>query len=409
VALTCIIISSGQPTANPRLVKEALALAEAGYSIVVLYCPLSPWADLYDNQLFAKNNHISWIRVGWHPVKQKWQYLLARFRSKVYQLIWLLFGNVKDAALRSMVLYSQELESEALKHRGCLYIGHNLGALSAVVKASKKLDAKASFDFEDFHRGETQSNSTNSLKVKQIEDAYVSLLDSYSAASPLILETYKNIYFSKFAQTINNCFPRMYACERIKELPIRPLKLFWFSQFVGKKRGLESVIKAMGKLKNNLITLTLLGNISFEIRAYLLSLADYWGLSQSQLIFQDVVPEPEIVNVASLHHIGLATEVTDLPSRDLCLTNKIFMYMLSGNAILFSKTTAQVHFLSQNKGIGLVFKSDDDLVDILKGYIDNPQLLFSHRLTSLKIALENKNWDEEKKILVKYVNNILHV
>ncbi|HMJ47824.1 MAG TPA: hypothetical protein VK498_10860, partial [Ferruginibacter sp.] len=168
-----VLISSGQPSANPRLVKEAVSLSEAGYKIKVLYCPLSLWADPFDNILFRSYPKIEWIKVGYHPVNQKWGYRFARARQKSYQLLYKYIGNRFDAAIRSMVLFSQELVREAKKHKADLYLGHNLGALPAVVKAAQSHSALATFDFEDYHRGEDVKDSLHWKKTEQIEGMYV--------------------------------------------------------------------------------------------------------------------------------------------------------------------------------------------------------------------------------------------
>jgi len=49
-----VIVSSGQPSANPRIVKEAVAFSETGYQVKVIYCSLSPWADEFDKKLFSQ-------------------------------------------------------------------------------------------------------------------------------------------------------------------------------------------------------------------------------------------------------------------------------------------------------------------------------------------------------------------
>ena len=120
-----VLVSSGQPSANPRLVKEAIALNSWGYTVTVIYCPLSPWADAYDKALFLSNNNIKWIKVGYHYNNYKWMYRYARFRKKYWSYIYKIIGNKWDAAIRSEVLCSQELNKEVKKHYADIYIGHD--------------------------------------------------------------------------------------------------------------------------------------------------------------------------------------------------------------------------------------------------------------------------------------------
>ena len=401
-----VLVSSGQPSANPRLVKEAIALNSSGYNVTVIYCPLSLWADEYDKKLFSFNNSIKWIKVGYHPKQDKWMYRYARLRKKCWSFFYKITGNKYESAIRSQVLYCQELNKEVKKYYADIYIGHNLGALPAIVKAAKKNGTKAIFDFEDFHRGEVNENSEVWVKTLETENKYVPLLHSATAASPLINLKYKCLYPSITITTINNCFPLQYAQTETRDLPFEPLKLFWFSQTIGKNRGLETVIKAMCKVKNT--ELTLLGNCSSEVKDYFVNCAQLNNVDTQKIHFLSAVSESEIPTISSAYHIGLSTEIPTTTNRDICLTNKIFMYMLAGNAIIFSNTKAHSLLLKQHTDIGKLFKWDcaDELADVLNAYIHNNDLLTTHRRNSFQLSKTVFNWDTEKNIFLTYINDI---
>jgi hypothetical protein len=409
---TIVLVSSAQPSANPRLVKEAVSLASAGYSVTVVYCPLSIWADEFDANLFIQHPGIRWIAAGYHPLLQKGLFQWARLRRKFYHLLFRVAGDRGDAAVRSFAFYSQELTDAAIAQKADLYIGHNIGALPSVVQAAAKNHAKAAFDFEDFHRGEEQVLSLHWKKVKAIEDKYVPALISATTASPLITEAYRELYPGIHFQTINNCFPLAYGVEQLQALPLKSLKLFWFSQFIGPKRGLETVIAAIGKAGNASIQLSLLGNCKGDRKKYFLELAALHGLEPEQLQFLSPVTEKEIVSIASQHHIGLAVEVPHVLNREICLTNKLFMYLLAGNAVLFSHTKAQARLLASHPGIGYLYEQEDkeQLTRLLNAYLADPQLLHSQREESLRLGREELNWEKESLIFLEcvrssYLNN----
>jgi glycosyltransferase involved in cell wall biosynthesis len=401
-----VLVSSVQPSANPRLVKEALALNAAGYTVAVVYCTLSPWADEFDATLFARNPGIRWVSAGHHPVHQKKKYQWARLRRKFYHVLFCIAGNRADAAVRSFAFYSQELTKAALAQKADLYIGHNIGALSSVVWAARKNNAKATFDFEDFHRGEENVDSLHWKKVKTIEDRYVPSLANATTASPLITEAYRKLYPAIRFQTINNCFPLAYGKQQLAELSAKPLKLFWFSQFVGPKRGLETVIEAMGKTGNPNIQLSLLGNCKGDLKKYFQDKAGEYALLPEQLCFLEPVTEKEIVSIAAQHHIGLAVEVPHILNREICLTNKLFMYLLAGNAVILSNTKAQARILATYPGIGNMYEQADveQLTRLLKRYIGDPQLLHQQREESLRLGKEELNWEKESELFLQYVS-----
>ena len=404
-----IFITSAQVSANPRLLKEALSLFSAGFEVKVIWCPLSPWADNFDEKLFLKYRNIHWVKAGYNAKDQPICYLYARLRQKVWQYFYKIFGNKFDAAIKSLVLFSQELTSLAINHKADVYIGHNLGALTAIVKASKAYKAKSIFDFEDYYRGELDDNSIYSRMIKDVENIYIPRVSSITAASPAIAEAYRLLFLDQSFSIINNCFPLEYSIKNIRTLPQKPLKLFWFSQYIGKQRGLESVLKAMSLLGDDEITLTLIGSISSNIKQYYAELLISLNIKIEQILFLGPVSEDNIVSIATMHHIGLASEFVHNQNRDLCLTNKLFMYLLAGNAIVATDTLAQKYFLNENQGIGSLYEQEDaiDLTRVLKNYIDNPELLDIHRKNALDLSKTKYNWDIEKGIFLKNVAKVL--
>jgi glycosyltransferase involved in cell wall biosynthesis len=406
--LKVVLVTSGQPSANPRLVKEAVAYSGAGYKVTVVYCPLSPWADLHDQELFKKNTSINWVRAGYHATEHKLLHLYARLRQKLYEYLYRAGIRTVFTAVRSMALFTQELVSTAKRIEGDVYAGHNLGALPAVIAGSHEHRVPAVFDFEDFHRGEDQEGSMQWIKAKMIEDAYSPHLIYATAASPLISETYARLYPYLNINTINNCFPRRYAQVKNPSIEGYGLSLFWFSQFVGEKRGLETIIEAIGLTQNVNMTLTLLGNCTDAKKSYFIALARENGLQEKQLQFLPAVAEKEISSIAANYDLGLACEVPHVLNREICLTNKIFLYLIAGNAILFSNTKAQSLFYQEHPSIGSLYQYNDakQLADILHQYMQNPHLLSKQKASSLQLGTELFNWELEQKQLLELISSL---
>lgn len=403
--LKILFVTSGQPAANPRLVKESRLFAQKGYNVTVVYCHISPWANKFDKDIISENKDIKWIHVGKNKAENRFSFLLVRLRKKAWTIIYKYFGDIFDAALKSSVLFSQQLRKEALKHKANLYIGHNLGAIRAVVDASKEYNGECYFDFEDFHRGEDLINSLHWNRVETIENKYAPKLTGAWAASPLITQEYSKNFPNLNIVTINNCFPKKYKSEKLKNIPGPELKMFWFSQTIGKNRGLEQIIQSIGKLGNKAVNLTLLGNCTSEIKDYFKFHAEANGMESQQITFLNPVSEIEIVRIAAEHHIGIASEVPHVLNREICLTNKIFLYLLAGNAILFSNTPAQEEFATENSNIGLIYPNGDidNLAKCINLYFENRELLNEHRSNSLKLSNE-LNWETESNKLFEFLN-----
>lgn len=408
--INIVLITSGQPSINPRLVKEADALVAAGYTVKVIYQYRTTWAVQLDFSLLA-NKKWDFVCVSGSPKRQSIQYLYTRIKHKIGQFLAKHFNLRNNIAELALGRCTFELAKEAKKTPAALYIAHNLGALPAAVLAAKKNNAKCGFDAEDFHRYEFSSNPKDpDVKLKQyIEDKYFPQLDYLSTASPLITKEYSAIYPSLKPITLLNVFYKQHIeVVRLNESKIR---LFWFSQTVSHSRGLENIIKAMGISKINELELHLLGDCDLEIQNSFKELAVANGLSVGNIYFHPPIAPDEIFSFAAKFDIGLAAEIGEPKNRDICLTNKIFTYVQSGLAILASDTSAQKDFLIENPDLGFVYgkNSPENLTTYLEKYAQNRALLNKHQANSLFIAQHKLNWENESQKFLVVIKHILNI
>jgi glycosyltransferase involved in cell wall biosynthesis len=399
-----VIVTSGQPSANPRVVKEATALDAAGYHVTVVYAPLSPWADEFDEQLFSSTPSIQWIRAGAHPVKQPIEYKFARLRRKLYETIYKKAPALVIHKEYAFVLYAQELKKIAASLQADVFIAHNLGALPAVAAASKKWATKAGFDAEDYHRGEAAIGSGHYNLSVSIEHRYIPALTYISTASPLITATYRQHFSNKDFLTINNVFSKRYL-QPVTENTGGELRLFWFSQTVGQNRGLEQVVAALNLLPALQISLHILGECSATYSKQLSAQSN----SPAAINFLPATSLENIFRVAASFDIGLASEVPYCENRDICLTNKLFTYLLSSLCLLASDTAAQQDFISTYPQTGLLYKHDDanDLAAKINMLYHDRSLLMNYKRNAHAIASSTLNWEKESEKLLDKISTIL--
>ncbi|RZL30532.1 MAG: hypothetical protein EOO96_17950, partial [Pedobacter sp.] len=250
-----VLITSGQPSLNPRLVKEADALGNNGYQVTVLYLYWNKWGSDLDYDLL-KYKKWKFIRVGGTPKTNKLTYWCSRIIFKIFTFFAKQFTFEHQIAENAMGRCSNHLLKNAKKFNADLYIAHNLAALPVAVMAAKKNKAKCGFDAEDFHRYESSNNSCD-FKVKLntfIEDKYLKQVDYLTTASPLIAKSYQSLYPNVNPIVINNVFELKHQPELSLNQTER-LKLFWFSQTIGKNRGLEDVIEALNIINDKRLEL----------------------------------------------------------------------------------------------------------------------------------------------------------
>lgn len=399
-----IILTTHQPAANPRALKEYLTLKSQGFAVKFLYSYNYEWSYRVDEKKFAVAvlPRPDFVQVAANPHTAPVRYFFSRAEYRLLRFFAPLHSFFqKMATSRS----AWGLWKAASSYPADLYIAHYLGALPAAVKAARRHKAKLIFDAEDFHRGESQYYTRQIKNVTEVENSLLPSVDLLTAASPLIGEAYQNLYPGLKIATINNVFSKQHIHPGISH-NCATLKLFWFSQNIGPDRGLEIFIQALNELPEADIKLTILGNLrSKSYERELLSAA----IKPSRIVFRNNVSPEEIFSIAATHDIGLAGELQKCLNRQICLTNKIFTYLLAGNCVLASDTPAQRLLLDQHPGIGLIYRHNDpkDLAEKIRLLYENRELLMQIRTNAGKTA-EVLNWEHEQITWLNSIRNLLN-
>lgn len=398
-----VFITSGQPSLNPRLVKEADTLADAGYTVTVLYMYWNAWGANFDKELIASKKWKA-ISVGGDPEYKNIIYLLSRV---IYKLAQTINRKTKGRFLASIAITraSYFLIREAKIHAADLYIGHNLGALPATVYAAKINKKPCGFDAEDFHRYENSNNDNNAnviLKTR-LENKYIPQLNYLTTSSPQIAMAYRQIFVDIKPTDLLNVFPKSNCTVMDTN---GPLRLFWFSQTIGPNRGLDDVITALQTLDRTCFELHLLGDQSPGTADFINTIIN----SDIAVKLHAPIHPDKIIPFANQFDIGLALENKIPINRDICLTNKIFTYMQAGLAIIASDTTAQKAFINNNPTIGHLYPAGDPkaLADILSNFYKNGTSLLKAKKESLRLSHERYNWEFESLKFLKIVEDTLH-
>ncbi len=399
-----LFITSGQPSLNPRIVKEADALANAGYSVTMLYAYWNEWGAEFDTQLIATKKWKA-ICIAGDP-KKKWLiYFISRVIYKLANLInRLLIGKVITKLAISRPTYF--LIRAAKKQKADLYIGHNMGALPATVKAAKFNNKLCGFDAEDFHRYETSDNNNNIdvILKAHLENKYIPQLSYFTTSSPQIANSYQQIFADLKPVVLLNVFPKNLLKLSGQNIN-KPLKLFWFSQTIGVNRGIEDIIGSLQLLDKKQFELHLLGSQLPDSKLII----DKLNKSGIVIKLYDPIFPDDIVNFATQFDIGLALENKVPFNRDVCLTNKIFTYMQAGLAIIASNTEAQQDFMNKVPQIGYTYPKGNSkkLAEILLNYSQNSDELMKCKTESLRLAHYQYNWETESLKFLQLVKDTL--
>lgn len=404
------LLSPTQPSVNPRIVKEADALADAGHDVHILCGHTISWADESDQSLLQRRR---WTcsYVGGKPgsVRHWW----TRVRHGVlrrFPALWKFSETWAQCALARIV---PELQAAAFGLDEDLYIAHYAGALAAAGRVAKKKGVLLGFDAEDFESGcyeyKTGPRPIDGV-TERVERKYLGQCCYVTAASSGIAAACASKYDIEMPTTILNVFPLAERPRQFREtIPTGPLKLYWFSQTVGAGRGLEDVVCAMESLRHCNLELYIRGRCAPGYQAQLLQLAGTKGLDNGRLIFLPPAASEEMIRLSAEYDVGLALEQPASQNRDLCLTNKIFSYLLAGNAVAATSTTGQRTIGEQFGVAGFLYGAADyeALAHGLRVWHDDRSKLDRARRASWGLATHTFNWDLEKQKFVSLANGVL--
>jgi glycosyltransferase involved in cell wall biosynthesis len=402
------IVGLGSVSHNPRVVKEADALAAAGHDVVVIFLQHYRWSRAIDRQIIE--------RAKWRAeIVDVAPSITGQLRRSISGVQLFLFRQLCRWTLRFPVAelaysrYFLVLLRRAIRHRSDLYIGHYTGSLPVVAWAARRTRAKFAFDFEDFHRAEANGVDVGDLSnrlVAALEDRYLPAASFVTAASWGIGEYVAKTTGLPTPTTVLNVFPwadRASLPAPRTRPPNAALSLYWFSQIVSLDRGLQDVIAAMALMRAP-AELHIRGSDAAHAIDALRGLARERGVAE-RVRFHPIVPPGELLADAAGHDIGLGLELRTPLNRDICITNKIFLYLLAGLAVVASRTRGHDDVLRLSPEAGFLYASGDAaaLAAILDHLAQDRQLLERTKTAALAAARDRWNWERESGLLVATV------
>lgn len=394
-------VTPGQPSNNPRFVKEADALSEAGHTVHAICGDCGLWPSQMD-PLFMRGREWTWqyaggtysgsaLRHGWTRVRHRFGRTIVRAGYRARRIdSW------------ACARLTPELNTLLLRHQADLYIAHHPSVLDAAVAAADAWGASVGYDIEDLYWA-MDANEWERDLIQRVEARCLKRCCYVTAAADGFAAEYQVKYGIDRPTTTLNVFPLADRPVRYRETERDgPLTLYWFSQVIGRDRGLNDVIAAMAICKDCRIQLHIRGNWLRGYESEFRELVSCSGLHPHSVHAYGPAPPDEMVRLAAQYDVGLGTELPVNRSRDLGLTNKVFVYLLAGNAIAMTSLSGQRHLAGQIGDAASVFTAGvpEELASILKRWHDDRSKLDSARRHAWTLGTERYNWDREKTVFL---------
>lgn len=376
-------------SAQPRSLREADTLHQAGYQVRVVSRTLTPEGAAADRTLMARRG---WrldaveLRRGSAPREWLAAHLISRAAGGVGRV-----APFPALAARALVPGVGAVIRRAAAAPADLYIGHTQVMLRPAAVAAARAGARYAFDCEDLL---DRSGTDDGAAVRRVEAAHVPGAAFVTAASaPMAAALERSTGRSDIA-VLHNVPPLSSRGEITPPSTTggrRPLRLHWFSQTIGPGRGIEDAVRSLPDL--NGVELHLRGRIPQDYRSRLLSLADR---AADRLYFLPLAPHDSLIPSMSGFDVGLALERPAHPNYALTITNKVFAYLMAGLAVLATDTPGQRAVLEGTGGAALYPAADlVKFCDVVRSWRDDADRLWRDRRSAWKLASDRFNWDTE--------------
>ncbi len=406
--LICLI-TPGHLASTPRVVKEADALAEAGYRVHVVFARTFPAADPLDAAILGAGAWDHTRVEAAHGAGALARRILRRFSRRL--VVRARCATLRVAA-RANGAEALHLSSVAASLPAALYIGHCLPGLPAAALAARHRHVAYGFDAEDFHDAETErvlNDPAERAAASLLQRSLLAGCAHLTASAPLISRQFEENYRVR-PRTVLNVFPLALAprvpVERGAANAERPARIYWFSQTIGPGRGLEAAVAALGRMRTP-VELHLRGFPATGYAERLQALAVRAGLSRP-ICFLPPGPPDEMARLAAAADLGLSTELPSPPNRNLCLTNKIFVYLLAGVPQMLSDTRAQCALAPELGAAAFLADLDrpDSVAARLDEFFGDPGRIAAARRTARELAVSRYCWDVEKAVFLDSVKEV---
>jgi glycosyltransferase involved in cell wall biosynthesis len=403
-AFKIVILTGASLAWNPRAFKEATALANAGFEVVVYG---SNWdqSRLETDQALASSHGflfqpaipISRIRLV-NRMRSIWRRLCGRTGRELFRHLnienhWqigpLAADLLRQARAADADYYIVHLEQAAWVGRRLLQEGKRVG-----------------IDFEDWYSEDLLPEAARQRPLRLLRKLEQDLLRQGAHAtcpSRAMSEALARTYGCTPPAVIYNAFrwsDRGSLDHRSKDRrDCRIPSIHWYSQTIGHGRGLEDLLAALPHLKHE-AEIHLRGNPVAGFGDWLSArIPEGW---HQRIFVHGLVSNEELLSRIAEHDIGFAGEMKYSKSRDLTITNKILHYLLAGLAVVASDTSGQQEVAEQTKDSVFLYPSGDAsaLAAQIDSLLESAEGLARAKAAALHAAEQTFCWERQEKILL---------
>lgn len=401
------IVSGIQVIDNPRVVKEADALVDAGYDVTVLSVVNRP-ADLPRITSLVGSRrwrHLPVVDRSDSRPAARLAGIGSRATARILRTVLRLgFEHPLHLGLETLPLLRAARQADAdlysLHVEQSLWIGTRLVGEGRPVR----------MDVEDWYSedGVAEDRATRPRRLmRSAEKLLLNRAVHSTTTSEAMADALVAAYDCPRPAIVYNSFP---TSERARidgvardRVDTRLPSIIWFSQTIGPGRGLGALVSAVGALGRP-VELHLRGTARVGYLDRLLG--DAPAGIRGRIFVHPQVPQEELLSRVAEHDIGYCGELSDCANHDLTISNKLFEYMRAGIGIVASDTAGQAEVARIAPDAVRLFRQGDPvgLRHALEPLVAEPGALASAKAASFAALVAHFSWEQSRQRIVDQVD-----
>lgn len=394
---------------NPRLVREADALSEAGHDVRVVAVHKQPELRSRDETIGrGRRWRVQFVDIA--PTGAgRLTWFLTGARQKLATRLWRVTRRSASLAGLAYTRTFWETARLAAAEPADLVIAHTHPMLAPAFYAARRLGCRWGFDCEDIlseEYGEGIGDPAHQALVRSVEAAFISRADYVTVASAEFAPWLAEHYGVTDCTLVSNVPLLTEAPESLRTgFPDRRahLSLYWFSISIGPKRGIEDAIRALPLIEVP-VTLHVRGRLLPGFESELRALVSSLGLDD-RVVIHDLVGPADVLRAAADHDIGLCLTQPCCENHELAVPNKIYAYMMAGLAVGATATRGHRSAVPSISDVGFEYAPGDhrEFAHRVNALVREPGRLRACRERAFGLARTRYNWELERRRIVDCV------
>ncbi len=401
-----LILSASHLCRNPRVLKEATTLGNAGHAVTLLSVSTHAHYEQTDRALMRglPFKRLTLDYTSRRPTARA-AYFIQRSATWIARRLLTRWGM---ESARCLGPAAGALLRQAQRQPADLIITHTeipVWAAQSLQRAGRRV----AVDLEDWHSEDLLPADRRHRPLRLLRRAEQFALQQaayVSVPSASMADALHQTYGGTRPIVVRNTFPLQPDPRPQRSRPAATPRFIWFSQTVGPGRGLEPFLAAWG-LTRQPSQVCLLGDAQPDYREHLRALVP--AGRRADLSFLAPVPPDQLPGLLADYDLGLALEASTPISRDVTITNKIFQYLNAGLAALATGTRGQREVLQAAPACGRLIQLENPtaLAAELDALIADPDQIAAMQQAARTAAEQQFSWEHEEARLLAAVARAL--